>query len=62
MDHWKRCRVGLAHWHFWFAQHVVESDSVVNEGVSPCHHMFQTENYKISCVGSFDFHNKKDNG
>jgi len=57
MDRWKRCKVGLARQHFWFAQLVVESNSIVGEGVSTCHHTFQSKNYKINCLGNSDFHN-----
>jgi len=49
--------VGLARQHFWFAQLVVESNSIVGEGVSTCHHTFQSKNYKINCLGNSDFHN-----
>lgn len=59
MDCWKKCRVGLACQRFWFIQRVVESNLVVGEGIYTCHHMFQSKNYKNSCVGSSDFHNKK---
>jgi len=62
MDCWKKCRVGLACQCFWFAQCVVEFDSKVGEGVFTCHHTFQSKNYKINSVVSFDFHDKKDSG
>ncbi len=62
MDCWKKCRVGLARQCFWFVQCVVEFDSNAGEGVFTCHHTFQSKNYKIDCVGSFDFHDQKDSG
>ncbi len=47
--------MGLTCQCFWFVQHVVEYNLVIDEG----HHIFQFENYIIDCARSFDFHNQK---
>ncbi len=54
--------MGSVHWHSWFTRHVVEFDLATSEGISLDHYSVQYKNYKISCVRSSNFYNRKDCG
>jgi hypothetical protein len=54
--------VGSAHRHSWFTRHAVEFNPTTSEGISLGHYLVQHKNYKIGCVRSSNFHNKKDCG
>jgi hypothetical protein len=47
---------------FQFVGCGVEFDLAIDEGISTSHHLIQSKNYEIDCAGSFNFHNKKDDG
>ncbi len=51
--------MGLGCRRFQFVGCTIEFDMAINERIPTCHYLIQSENYKISCVGSFDFYNPK---
>ncbi len=51
--------MALGCWRFRFVGRTIEFDMATNETISTCHYLIQSENYKISYVGSFDFYNPK---
>ncbi len=54
--------MGSVHQHSWFTRHVVEFDPATGEGISPGRYSVQYKNYKIGCVRSSNFYNRKDCG
>lgn len=59
VDNQQRFRMGLGCRRFRFVGCTIEFDMAINERIPTCHYLIQSENYKISCVGSFDFYNPK---
>jgi hypothetical protein len=53
--------MGSTHKCFWFVECVIESHMAINEGISACHYLVQSESYKFGYARSSSSYKQNDN-